>query len=95
MYLIAMHPFLKLFDKQICFLSHARRISKKNFSGNLSWTYIHPYQAVKIDLCNASSLKIWATEGADEIFQQCLKCKFQIPKPVSNRYFGLEMNQSI
>lgn len=67
-----MLAFSKLFSK--CLL-HTRKFSASNFSGGLSWTYVHPYQAVKIDLCNSSSLERWTTEEASKEFEQCLACK--------------------
>ena len=60
---------LKLFDKRLCFPLYSRKFSA------LSWTYIHPYQAVKIDLCDSSSLERWTSEGADKEFGQCLSSK--------------------
>ena len=72
--LIIMLAFSKLFGKRVCFLSHVRKFVD-NFDRGLSWTYIHPYQAIKIDLCDSTSLNRWTTEGADKEFQQCLACK--------------------
>ena len=66
---------LALFGKRVCFLPRIREFVTNNCDGSLSWTYIHPYQAVKIDLCDTSSLKKWTTEGADKEFQHCLACK--------------------
>ena len=75
---LIMLAFSKLFSKRVCFRSRIR-----NFvDGGLSWTYIHPYQAVKIDLCDTSSSKRWTTEGADKEFQQCLACKMFIHKSI-------------
>ena len=70
-----MLAFSKLRGERVCFLSCVRSFVSNNFGGGLSWTYIHPYQAVKIDLCDTSSSKRWTTEGADKEFQQCLACK--------------------
>lgn len=70
-----MLAFLKSFGKCVCFRLHTRKFSANNVAGSLTWTYIHPYQAVKIDLCDSSSLERWTTEEADKEFEQCLACK--------------------
>ena len=69
-----MLPFSRLFDKCVCFVLHTRKFSVSSGSG-LSWTYVNPYQAVKIDLCDSSSLERWTNEGADKEFKQCLASK--------------------
>jgi len=79
----------ELFGRRVCFV-HARNFSTSNLGNGLLWTYIHPYQAVKIDLCDSVCLQRWAAEGADKEFEQCLACEilFEI---IDTRYLDIHI----
>lgn len=69
------------FVKRVCSLAYVRKFSANDLGDGLSWTYFHPYQAVKIDLCNSACLSRWTGEGADTEFEQCLRCKIKFGIP--------------